>query len=210
MSPLESRALELLLRYMSEPAARGVLRRARLRRPTGARVTRASADPFIEELVFGARLFVDAKSREHLEREVRRLTVEVETLPDHTREELPVCDEHQARRARMAARRLAETAGASKLDSLRAATGLSELTRNILMYAGSGEVVVEILDAPRRIRMVASDRGPGIGNLDEVLGGEYQSKTGLGRGLLGTKRLADHFEISTGPQGTTVTFEMKL
>jgi serine/threonine-protein kinase RsbT len=42
------------------------------------------------------------------------------------------------------------------------------------------------------------------------MGGQYQSRTGLGKGLLGTKRLADRFQITTGAQGTQVTAEVAL
>ena len=211
---IEGRALEVLQRYMSEPAARGILRRANIRRPTRSGAAGSSGDevdPFLEAVLFGARLFVDERSRGQLEHELRRLgSRRREDDAPANRQCLPICDEHHARKARMLARRMADDAGASKLDSLRAATGLSELTRNVLMYAGSGEVTLEVLEDPRRIRMIVVDRGPGIENVDSILDGHYQSKTGLGRGISGTRRLADHFEIETSPSGTRICFEMKL
>jgi signal transduction histidine kinase/DNA-binding response OmpR family regulator len=48
------------------------------------------------------------------------------------------------------------------------------------------------------------DTGPGILNLDEILNGRYVSKTGLGMGLIGTRRLMEHFSIASTPSGTQV------
>ena len=53
--------------------------------------------------------------------------------------------------------------------------------------------------------IIAQDQGPGIAQIDVILAGEYRSRTGLGRGILGAKKLADHFDIQTGPSGTTIT-----
>jgi serine/threonine-protein kinase RsbT len=58
--------------------------------------------------------------------------------------------------------------------------------------------------------MVASDDGPGIANLDEIMAGRYRSRTGLGLGLLGSKRLSDSFDIQTSARGTCVTVEVRL
>jgi serine/threonine-protein kinase RsbT len=54
----------------------------------------------------------------------------------------------------------------------------------------------------------ARDYGTGIKNLDHVLSGAYQSRTGLGKGILGVKRLAQNFQIKTGPTGTDVRVEV--
>jgi serine/threonine-protein kinase RsbT len=56
----------------------------------------------------------------------------------------------------------------------------------------------------------ATDQGPGIANLSLVLSGDYKSTTGLGRGLIGCKRLATQFDIATGRTGTVVTVEVDL
>ena len=210
MSNLETRALEVLRHYMSEPAANGVLRRADLRSARRGPRPDGHDDEYVQELLVGAKIFARQSSQRQLEHELRKLSQRA-PLPTHgVRETHPICDEHHARRARMRARRLAESVGAGKLDCLRAATGLSELTRNILMYAGSGEVTIEIFDDPCRIRLTARDQGPGIPDVGRVLRHDYQSKTGLGRGLQGTKKLADHFEIESSPAGTRVVFEMRL
>jgi serine/threonine-protein kinase RsbT len=56
----------------------------------------------------------------------------------------------------------------------------------------------------------ATDQGPGIPNLNEVLSGRYRSKTGLGKGLIGVKRLATRFTIHTDASGTHIEAEVRL
>ncbi len=92
-------------------------------------------------------------------------------------------------------------------DCVRLTTVISELARNIYMYAANGDIDLSVADEGRRVRLevIATDRGPGIANVDEVLSGNYMSKTGLGKGLLGAKRIFDEFHIETAPsRGTTV------
>ena len=87
-------------------------------------------------------------------------------------------------------------------------TIVSELARNIVSYTPGGSLEIEIDDPTKRLRIRARDRGRGIKNLDEILRGEYQSKTGLGKGILGVKRLADGFDIKTGASGTEIRAEV--
>ena len=54
------------------------------------------------------------------------------------------------------------------------------------------------------------DGGPGILNLEEIMAGRYKSKTGMGRGLMGVKRLAERFKINPGPPGTRIEVEVDL
>jgi serine/threonine-protein kinase RsbT len=91
-------------------------------------------------------------------------------------------------------------------------TIVSELARNIVSYTAGGkiELVWKQEREQQRIVICATDRGPGIANLAHVLSGEYRSKTGLGRGLVGTKRLADSFDIATSSKGTHILAEVRL
>jgi serine/threonine-protein kinase RsbT len=91
-------------------------------------------------------------------------------------------------------------------DCVRVLTAVSELARNIYLYAGAGEVRLELAEADRTLtfQVTASDRGPGIARLPEILAGTYRSKSGLGRGLLGAKTLLEDLDIQTSPQGTTI------
>jgi RNA polymerase sigma factor (sigma-70 family) len=109
--------------------------------------------------------------------------------------------------ARQAAREMAGRAGFSGTDLTVLATAVSEITRNIVRFAGKGEVVLELLDAPRPgIRIVARDTGPGIPDLDQALADGYSTYDGLGLGLPGARRLMDEFTVVTElGRGTTVS-----
>ncbi len=111
--------------------------------------------------------------------------------------------------ARKQARELARLLGFGRQDQIRIATATSEITRNAVQYGGGG--VVEFFydaEAERPLFTVrVSDRGPGIMRPEAIFEGHYQSETGMGRGLIGTRRLMDRFSLeSTAGKGTTVTF----
>jgi serine/threonine-protein kinase RsbT len=111
--------------------------------------------------------------------------------------------------ARQRARELAAGLGLSGTDLTLLATAISEIARNITTYAQRGEVEVSVVAAGRRrgVRVVASDEGPGIADLELALRDGYTSGVGLGMGLPGTRRLVDEFDIVSAPgEGTTVTF----
>lgn len=114
--------------------------------------------------------------------------------------------------ARMTARTMCEQLGARKVVTQKVATVVSELARNIFMYTPGGTIELEPDQRERAPRLIvrAVDNGGGIGNLDEVMSGRYKSRTGLGAGLLGTKRLADRFRIDTGPLGTRIEIGVDL
>ncbi len=90
---------------------------------------------------------------------------------------------------------------------VRLATIVSELSRNILKYAGAGSCEIVSL-GDRSLRCVFRDQGPGIDNLDAALTDGYSTSGTLGIGLPGAKRLADKFEIQSDNSGTTVTVEL--
>jgi len=104
------------------------------------------------------------------------------------------------------AREVARKLGFSLLDQTKIATAASELARNILLYVGDGEVRVSLVEAPKRgIRIAAVDSGAGIPDVDLVMNSGYRSRTGMGMGLKGTKRLMDDLAIeSRAGAGTTV------
>ena len=107
-------------------------------------------------------------------------------------------------------RALARDAGFRTTDQTLIATAISEVTRNILRYAGEGELFVRVVvDAGRRgLVVVASDDGPGIPDIDAAMRDGYSTGRSLGLGLPGAKRLMDALHIDTVPgEGTTVTME---
>jgi RNA polymerase sigma factor (sigma-70 family) len=109
--------------------------------------------------------------------------------------------------ARQAAREAAGRLGFPPTDLTAIATAVSEVARNIVRFASSGEVVIEILEEPRPgIRIVARDVGPGIADVDRALQDGFSTYSGLGLGLPGTRRLMDEFGVvSETGHGTTVT-----
>ena len=115
-------------------------------------------------------------------------------------------------RARNAARHMCEQLGGKGYSIQKVTTIVSELARNIVSYTPGGKIDLSWkLDRDHnRLVIVATDRGSGIPHLAHVLSGEYRSKTGLGRGLIGTKRLADSFDITTTSKGTHILAEVRL
>jgi serine/threonine-protein kinase RsbT len=101
--------------------------------------------------------------------------------------------------ARMVARDTARALGFGAIDQARIATAISELARNIYLYAGEGSVTVkEATNGLRRgIEVVCEDRGPGISDISLVMQDGYTSSKGMGMGLPGAKRLMDEFEINS-------------
>lgn len=123
---------------------------------------------------------------------------------------VPIHGEEDVGKARLMARSMCLDIGLSSFTMQAIATAVSELSRNIAKYAGKGSVSLSQEEDPRRFVIVATDEGPGIPNLDEIMSGRYQSKTGMGLGILGTKRMVSNFEITTSPQGTRIVAEVKL
>jgi signal transduction histidine kinase len=115
--------------------------------------------------------------------------------------------------ARQRARQVAELVGMERQDVVRFATAVSEIARNAVRYAGSGRIEFDVEGPPGEPVLAAriTDAGPGIPHLDEVLEGRYVSRTGMGMGLLGTRRLMDRFAIHAAPgEGTTVELARRL
>ncbi len=109
--------------------------------------------------------------------------------------------------ARQRARQIAAQLEFNNREQTQIATSVSEIARNAFRYAGGGKVEFEIEGetSPQLLVVRVCDDGPGIGNLDEVLEGNYESPTGMGIGLIGSRRLMDRWDIQTIPgRGTTV------
>ena len=107
--------------------------------------------------------------------------------------------------ARQRARDIAALLGFEHQDQIRMATAASELARNAFRYASNGAVEFSVRPGKPQLFVISvTDSGPGITNLPDILDGKYVSRTGLGKGIIGTKRLMDHFEIDSSPSGTQV------
>ncbi len=116
--------------------------------------------------------------------------------------------------ARQRAKQIAALVGFELQDQTRIATAVSEIARNAWEY-GKGGMVEYFLDpaggrASAGLRIVVTDRGPGIANLEQIWAGTYVSETGMGIGMLGARRLLDDVEVQTGAGGTQVTLLKQL
>jgi serine/threonine-protein kinase RsbT len=197
--------LPVVGRHVSTITAKSLV--SRLVRERAALGPRARIDWLLRTASQQVRLFVGEGKAAAVAEDLRKVLAPSETKP--TRIEIAV--EGDVLRARTAARVACEDIGARPLVAQKVATAASELARNIVMYAGRGELDVVPIAEPRRgVRLVARDAGPGISKLSSILDGSYKSRTGMGAGIRGVKRLADSFEIETGPTGTTVEFEAWL
>lgn len=119
-------------------------------------------------------------------------------------EVIRVFDEIHAVIAGRTAQRLAQQMGFPLADCTAIHIATLEVTRNILEYAGQGQIVFEnverhdVLGIQLGIQIEAIDSGPGIGDLEAVLRDGFSTGRGLGKGLPGAKRLMDDFEIASG------------
>jgi anti-sigma regulatory factor (Ser/Thr protein kinase) len=112
--------------------------------------------------------------------------------------------------ARAEGRALAERLGFPQPDPTLIATAISEIARNIVVHAGSGEIVLRPLEENKRygLAVIARDAGPGIRDVDAALRDDYSGWGGLGLGIPGARRLMDEFHIDSEPdKGTTVTMK---
>lgn len=119
---------------------------------------------------------------------------------------LTLKDERDVVTARQRARSIAGALGFDHHDQIRIATAVSEIARNAFRYARDGAVSFRVDPKLRMLRISVVDHGNGIPHLSVVLGGSYRSTTGMGMGILGTKRLMDDFSIDSTPLGTAVEF----
>jgi serine/threonine-protein kinase RsbT len=97
--------------------------------------------------------------------------------------------------------------GMGIVNQTKLITAASELVRNMLRYGGGGEVTVEIVSQGREngVRLVFSDKGPGIADIPLAMQDGYTTGKSLGLGLPGTKRLVSIFDIQSAPGiGTTI------
>ncbi|ALF54873.1 histidine kinase [Nostoc piscinale CENA21] len=113
--------------------------------------------------------------------------------------------------ARQRTREISEQLGFAAQDQARLATAVSEIARNAFQYARGGTVEFSVAGEPQTFVIRIQDQGQGIPHLAEVLAGRYTSSTGMGLGIMGSRKLIDVFEIESLPgQGTTVVMSKKL
>jgi serine/threonine-protein kinase RsbT len=207
--PIKRQILAVLGRYMSPMNAKAVLRHVVRALPRASHpLSRKDVQSLVAMLRSQPMLFADARLRERLFSDLDELVttgapaVQAAQVVLRSQQDLPV--------ARSVARKLCQDMGASGFAEQKTITVVSELARNIIAYAGTGSIEISPLAGGKRLLVRALDSGPGIPNLEQVLAGQHRSRTGLGLGLVGVKRLASSFRIDSSPSGTRVEAEIAL
>jgi len=199
-SNLYDRLVEIIARYSSQGIARSVLTSAAARKGMRASQLAPKDLPLLlPELERGVGLLVPSLQRARCVLELKQF------VTNHSGRQatceavcFQVVTENHVLQARGAAREICGSLGFVMVEQTQVATVVSELARNMIMYANGGRLTLEALTGKRAgVKVVAEDSGPGIPNLDEILSGKHVSRTGMGVGLLGSKRLMDEFEITT-------------
>lgn len=202
--------LNVLYRHMSAIHARSMLTRAV--RSCGLKeendITPEQLPAVLQGLQKGIALFLQANQRKALDDDLRALLDG--KGPEVKARKLSITRENDIAEARAEVREISQALGASRMATQRLATVVSELARNMVLYTPGGSIELVPQPRGRTVRVVARDTGSGISNLDDILAGRYESRTGLGQGLLGSRKLCDHFDIQTGSNGTNVEAEVRL
>jgi serine/threonine-protein kinase RsbT len=117
-------------------------------------------------------------------------------------------DESDVAAARLHTRELGQRQGLSRSAVEGLVTAVSEITRNAVVHAEGGEVLLCVAHEGGRSGVVAvvRDAGPGIADIEQAMRDGYSTGDGLGLGLPSARRLVSKFELdSRVPEGTTVT-----
>ena len=175
---------------------------------------------FIDHVIFATGVMACGDTdKDELERKLKAalLSAAVPERPQQKPQkdsiEIRIIDELDIVRARTAARDFADSIGFRFTDQTRIATAVSELSRNIYSYAKTGTISLSRIETATKkgIGIIATDDGPGIPNVERILKGDYVSRTGMGCGLVGCKRLMDNFHVQTAAgRGTRVSLEKYL
>jgi serine/threonine-protein kinase RsbT len=125
-------------------------------------------------------------------------------------ERIPILGESDIVVARQRAGQIAKKIGMKLVDQTKISTATSELARNIVRYAKTGEVTIEEVENDDSIGICITfrDRGPGISDIPLAMRDGYTTSGGMGLGLSGSKRLVNEFEIESAVGlGTTVVIK---
>lgn len=121
---------------------------------------------------------------------------------------IPVHGESDVVKVRQSVRTIAVEIGLSLVDQTKVVTAASELGRNLMIYGGGGEVILDLVtdNVRRGVRVAFVDEGPGIADVEQALRDGFTSGSGMGLGLGGAKRLVNDFDLVSKPgEGTRVT-----
>jgi serine/threonine-protein kinase RsbT len=203
MKTIHAQLLEIMTEYISGINARSVVRRALEKSGGGDMVDAKNLAQVVVRLEAASQLFVQPSQHAEMMERIRAMQSQGAGSP-HKPTVIRVVAESDIVVARSRARQICESLGASTTTTHKIATVVSELARNIVSYTKGGQIELIPCAQPKSVLVRASDEGPGIRNLDEILNGQYKSNTGLGIGLAGSKRLSESFTIKTGLTGTRI------
>lgn len=120
-----------------------------------------------------------------------------------------ILDENDLIECRMVAGDFASACGFSELDRVRITTAVSEIVRNMIVNAGSGEMWLCFEGGV--LTVIVTDNGPGIPDIAKALSDGFSTTGGLGLGLAGSRRLMGDLQVNSEPgKGTTVTMRKGL
>ncbi|TQR30685.1 anti-sigma regulatory factor [Brevibacillus brevis] len=128
-------------------------------------------------------------------------------VADYSPETINIEQESDIVTARQVGRNMSRLFGFGTITQSRIATSISELARNIYLYAGAGTIIISPIEREGMIglQITANDSGPGIPDIRQALDDGYSTSGALGAGLPGVRRMMDEFEIhSTLGEGTRV------
>ncbi|MEM5787832.1 MAG: anti-sigma regulatory factor [Syntrophobacteraceae bacterium] len=112
--------------------------------------------------------------------------------------------------ARQAGREMAREFSFKLADQTRLATAISELTRNVIQYAGEGTCTIkgQMDEKQVKISVEVEDNGPGIPDLEKAMTYGFTTGNGLGAGLPGSRSLMHEFQITTRPGFTKISIAL--
>jgi serine/threonine-protein kinase RsbT len=199
--------------YVSTPTAQSILNVARQR--TGVQstqITREQLQGMLDSIERSLLLFLgDAGQAKSCRRALEVLAGSPSGPQGAGPLALRIRGEEDIAYARGEARQLAAQLGFSVVGQTRVMTAVSELARNIVQYAREGRIELVPVADPAGLEVVATDRGPGIADLDRILAGHFRSKLGMGLGLRGVRNLSVRFDVRTEVgRGTTVTALLRV
>ena len=121
-----------------------------------------------------------------------------------------VTDPSSVGQARRTALLTAQRLGMDETKAGELALLAAEVSRNVLVHAGGGEVIIIGLkhDEGALGRILALDRGPGIPDVARAMADGFSTSGTLGGGLGGMKRIASGLEVFTARTGTVVLVEL--
>jgi len=118
--------------------------------------------------------------------------------------EIRVEADYDIGKARRAVVNFSQELGMSARNLSNIAIITTELATNLVRYANAGGVVHYSSSPENGLFLQIRDDGPGIPDVENALMNGVSSNGSLGCGLGAVQRLADHFSIKTGEQGTEI------